>query len=59
MKPKRVFSESGNKKGLWCPFKPMLCQEGYCSECQIYHEWQKEDSAGVRNGGVKEGVVKI
>jgi len=25
----RVFSISGNNKGLWCPFKPIFCQEGY------------------------------
>jgi len=30
------------KKGLWCPFKPVLCQEGYCEECQIYITWQEE-----------------
>ncbi|GAI77461.1 unnamed protein product [marine sediment metagenome] len=39
---RRVFELSGNNKGLMCPFKPTtLCQEGYCSECQIYLDWQK------------------
>ena len=37
----RIFSISGNNKGLACPFKPVLCQEGYCHDCQIYLDWQK------------------
>lgn len=37
----RTFSLSGNNKGLWCPFKPALCQEGYCRECRVYLDWQK------------------
>ncbi len=24
-----------NRKGRECIFKPMLCQEGYCVDCQI------------------------
>ena len=23
-------------KGSFCPYKPLFCQEGYCSECMIY-----------------------
>jgi len=38
----RVFGISRNNKGLLCPFKRTLCQEGYCSECQIYLDWQKQ-----------------
>jgi len=38
---RRVFRISGNNKGLMCPFKPILCQEGYCTECQIYLDWLK------------------
>ena len=38
----RIFSMSGNNKGLWCPFKAISCQEGYCHECQIYLDWQKQ-----------------
>ena len=30
-----------NNKGLMCPFKPILCEEGYCRECQIYLDWLK------------------
>ena len=37
----RIFSISGNNKGLACPFKPVLCEEGYCHDCQIYLDWQK------------------
>ncbi len=37
----RVFSVSGNNKGLRCPFKTGICQNGYCEECQIYLDWQK------------------
>lgn len=31
-KEKRIFRISSNNKGLLCPFKPSLCQEGYCAE---------------------------
>jgi hypothetical protein len=24
-----------NHKGTWCIQKPILCQEGYCSECSL------------------------
>ena len=45
-KQKRIFSLSENNKGLACPFKlqrptPSHCQEGFCSDCQIYLDWQK------------------
>jgi len=44
MHPKQqgLFSISGNNKGLQCPFKPILCQEGYCDQCQIYLDWQEQ-----------------
>lgn len=25
-----------NSKGRWCFVKPMICQEGFCHECNIY-----------------------
>jgi len=28
-----------NHKGEACPVKPILCQEGYCHECQIYLDY--------------------
>ena len=30
-----------NHKGQPCLYKKMLCQEGFCSECQIYIEAMK------------------
>ncbi|MBA7629970.1 hypothetical protein ES703_37478 [subsurface metagenome] len=40
-KQERIIRISGSNKGLMCPFKPTLCQEGYCEQCQIYLEWLK------------------
>jgi hypothetical protein len=37
----RMLCISGNNKGLMCPFKAILCEEGYCCECQIYLDWLK------------------
>jgi len=45
----RIFSISSNNKGLPCPFKPILCQEGYCHGCQIYLDWLKAKGK-VRSG---------
>ena len=30
-------------KGLPCPFpvEAIVCNEGYCDKCPIYHDWQK------------------
>lgn len=41
MLKERVFSISGDNKGFPCPFKPSVCQNGYCEECQIYLDWQE------------------
>ena len=41
MPEERIFRIIGNNKGLWCPFKSIFCQEGYCDQCQIYLDWQK------------------
>jgi hypothetical protein len=32
---KRVFSFNGCNTGLPCPVKPIFCQEGWCSNCQV------------------------
>lgn len=44
-KQQRVFSPSVNNKGLTCPFQAVICQEGYCYQCQVYLDlyldWQK------------------
>jgi len=31
-----------NMKGKKCPYKDIICQEGYCHECQIYLNRQKQ-----------------
>ena len=31
-----------SKKGTQCPYKPILCQEGYCQDCEILSQWLKE-----------------
>lgn len=36
-----LFRLSGNNKGLTCPFKGIVCQRGYCDDCETYHDWQK------------------
>lgn len=39
-----------NHKGTWCKYKPtVFCQEGYCTECQIYLDWRKADELRVRD----------
>ena len=38
-------------KGSFCIYKPMFCQEGYCSECEIYlHRPDVAKSTGHRDG---------
>ena len=29
-----------NHKGQSCLYKPIICQEGYCQDCQIYQDYQ-------------------
>ncbi len=40
MKPS-IIALITNYKGKSCLYQPILCQEGYCSECNIYEEWCK------------------
>ena len=40
LKVERILSISDNNKGLWCPFKAVFCQEGYCQDCQVYLDYQ-------------------
>lgn len=35
-----------NHKGTDCIVKPIICQEGYCSECQILLDWRKQERTG-------------
>ena len=32
--------QSESMKGKLCPFKPILCQEGWCNDCQIYLDYK-------------------
>ncbi len=47
---KRIFRVSGNNKELACPFTPILCQKGYCHQCQIYLDWQERGEKVVMCG---------
>lgn len=40
-------------KGHACPYKPIECQEGWCSECQIWKEYYSlgDDEYEKRMGG--------
>ena len=31
-----------NHKGQWCIYKDVFCQEGYCTECEIYKKYIEE-----------------
>lgn len=33
--------EMSNIKGEWCPYDGRFCQEGYCEDCMIYLEHEK------------------
>ncbi len=35
-----------SNKGQACPYKFLLCQEGYCSGCQIYLDFTEHESKG-------------
>ena len=47
-KEEMVVTTSANNNGLLCPFKLVLCQEGYCHECRIYLDWQRKKSGSVK-----------
>ena len=43
-KEKKGHGEPINYKGQPCPFKPITCQEGYCTECNIYLSFLKREN---------------
>ena len=48
----RILRILESNKGLMCPFKTILCEEGYCRECQIYLDWLKLKKAkGIDRSG--------
>ncbi len=32
--------QTSSKKGTPCFIKPILCQEGWCNDCQVYKDFQ-------------------
>ena len=38
---KRIFTISGDNRGLACPLKPIICPGGDCLQCPMYLDWQK------------------
>jgi len=48
----RILRILESNKGLMCPFKTILCEEGYCRKCQIYLDWLKLKKAkGIDRSG--------
>lgn len=39
-KTERIFKISRDNRGLVCPFKLIVCEEGYCYQCQTYRDWE-------------------
>jgi hypothetical protein len=40
-------------KGSFCVYTSVFCQEGYCSECEVYRKRSAAVSSIDRNDGVK------
>jgi len=53
-----IFGPSENKKGSWCPFKAIFCQEGYCGECHIYLTLHGKNNNGTSRNGFESKVAK-
>ena len=41
-------------KGQPCVHKPILCQEGYCSECGVYYQSLVFNESEYKNADVKD-----
>ncbi len=52
----RIFGISINNKGLPCPFKSIICQEGYCYLCQIYLDWHRKGKGKRRQAQHKQKI---
>ena len=50
----------GGGKGRPCPFKVIICQEGYCRQCQIYRDWLGSgvSRAGMENRSRRRAMIK-
>ena len=58
-KVERTFDISRNNKGLPCPFRAVLCQEGYCHECQIYLDWLRKNGNNAGNKGLARWTTTL
>jgi len=58
-KQERTFGISRNNKSLLCPFQVVVCQESYCSECQMYLDWQRRKSSGRELITAAKGIVIV
>jgi len=51
-KQARILHILESNKWLMCLFKTILCEEGYCRECQIHLDWLKLKKAkGIDRSG--------
>jgi len=58
-KQERTFGISRNNKSLLCPFQAVVCQESYCSECQMYLDWQRIKSSSSVLTTATKGLVIV
>ena len=42
------------RKGSFCIYKSIFCQEGYCSGCEIYQRGQSPVKASGRHGRMRD-----
>lgn len=50
----RIFGLHSNNKGLTCPFRKILCQQGLCTECYIYEKWKCREGRTIKNYSIYE-----
>mgnify|MGYP001613864142 CR=1 FL=1 len=51
--------QTGSMKGRACPYKPILCQEGYCSECAIYQTYlDRRPLMSIEKKGIPELLLE-
>lgn len=42
------------RKGSFCIYSSIFCQEGYCSSCEIYHREQLPIKTSVHRGRIRD-----
>ena len=40
----KVLNSLTNHFGTSCPYKLLLCQEGFCTNCQIFLDYRNSDA---------------